>query len=169
MSIMSISFGFGDGFSVASATLVGQSLGAKRADMARIYSSICQRIALIISTVLFVLFIAFRHEIVSMFTTDQTIIQEGAVLMIIMAFTTHAQTSQVIITGALRGAGDAMYVALTSLLSIGIVRPALTWLLCYPVGLGLPGAWIGVMLDQFMRLAINWSHFKKGKWTTIKL
>ncbi len=169
MSIMSISFGFGDGFSVASATLVGQSLGSKRPDMARIYASICQRIALVISTVLFVLFIVFRHEIVAMFTTDQTIIQEGAVLMIIMAFTTHAQTSQVIITGALRGAGDAMYVALTSLLSIGIVRPALTWLLCYPVGLGLPGAWIGVMLDQFMRLVINWSHFKKGKWTTIKL
>lgn len=169
MSIMSISFGFGDGFSVASATLVGQSLGSKRPDMARIYASICQRIALIISTVLFVLFIVFRYEIVGLFTTDQIIIQEGAVLMIIMAFTTHAQTSQVIITGALRGAGDAMYVAMTSLLSIGIVRPALTWLLCYPVGLGLPGAWIGVMLDQFMRLGINFSHFKKGRWTTIKL
>ena len=169
MSIMSISFGFGDGFSVASATLVGQSLGAKRPDMARIYASICQRIALVISTVLFILFIVFRHEIVGMFTTDATIIQEGAVLMIIMAFTTHAQTSQVIITGALRGAGDAMYVAMTSLLSIAIVRPLLTYLLCYPVGLGLPGAWIGVMLDQFMRLVINWTHFQKGKWTTIKL
>ncbi len=169
MSIMSISFGFGDGFSVASATLVGQSLGAKRPDMAKLYASICQRIALIISTVLFVLFIVFRREIVGMFTTDTVIIQEGAVLMIIMAFTTHAQTSQVIITGALRGAGDTMYVALTSLLSIAVVRPTLTWLLCYPVGLGLPGAWIGVMLDQFLRLTINYTHFVKGKWTKIKL
>lgn len=169
MSIMSISFGFGDGFAVAAATLVGQSLGAKRADMARIYGSVCQRLALIVSTVLFVLFIVFRRQIVGLFTTDATIISQGAVLMIIMAFTTHAQTSQVIITGCLRGAGDALHVAMTSLLSIAIVRPILTWLLCYPVGWGLNGAWIGVMLDQFLRLVINWSHFKKGKWTTIKL
>ena len=92
-----------------------------------------------------------------------------SMIMIIMAFTTHAQTSQVIITGALRGAGDALHVALTSLLSIAIVRPILSWMLCYPVGWGLYGAWIGVMLDQFTRLGINWSHFKKGKWTKIKL
>ncbi len=169
MSILSISFGFGDGLAVASATLVGQSLGAKRADMARLYASVCQRIALIISTVLFILFIVFRKEIVGMFTTDAAIIEQGAVLMIIIAFTTHAQTSQVIITGALRGAGDAMYVAMTSLISIAIVRPGLTWLFCYPVGLGLIGAWIGVLVDQFLRLVINFSHFRKGRWTTIKL
>ena len=169
MSIMSISFGFGDGFGVASATLVGQSLGAKRADMARMYASICQRMALIVSTVLFAAFIIWRREIVGLFSTDATIISQGSMIMIIMAFTTHAQTSQVIITGALRGAGDALHVALTSLLSIAIVRPILSWMLCYPVGWGLYGAWIGVMLDQFTRLGINWSHFKKGKWTKIKL
>ena len=169
MSILSISFGFGDGLAIASATLVGQSLGAKRADMARLYASVCQRIALVISTVLFLVFIVFRREIVGLFTTDLAIIEQGAVLMIIIAFTTHAQTSQVIITGALRGAGDAMYVALTSLLSIAIVRPFLTWLLCYPVGLGLIGAWFGVLIDMFLRLIINFSHFKKDRWTKIKL
>ncbi len=169
MSILSISFGFGDGLSVASATLVGQSLGGKRPDMARLYASVCQRIALIISTILFVLFIVFRKECVALFTTDTAIIEQGAILMIIIAFTTHAQTSQVIITGALRGAGDAMYVAMTSLISIAIVRPTLTWLFCYPIGLGLIGAWIGVLADQFLRLVINFFHFRKGRWTTIKL
>ena len=169
MSIMSISFGFGDGFSVAAATLVGQSLGAKRPDKARIYGSICQRMALIISTGLFIAFILWRKPIVGLFTKDATIIEQGAIIMIIMAFTTHAQTSQVIITGCLRGAGDALHVALTSLLSIGIVRPLLTWLLCYPIGWHLPGAWIGVMLDQYLRLIINYIHFAKGKWTKIKL
>ena len=169
MSIMSISFGFGDGFGVASATLVGQSLGAKRPDMARMYASICQRMALVVSTVLFACFILWRQEIVGLFSTDATIISQGAMIMIIMAFTTHAQTSQVIITGALRGAGDALHVALTSLLSIAIVRPVLSWALCYPAGWGLYGAWIGVMLDQFLRLGINYHHFAKGKWTKIRL
>ncbi len=169
MSILSISFGFGDGLAVASTTLVGQSLGAKRSDMARLYTSICQRMALIVSTALFLVFIFFRRECVGLFTTDQTIIEQGAVLMIIIAFTTHAQTSQVVITGALRGAGDAFHVALTSLLSIAIVRPGLSWILCYPVGFGLYGAWIGVMMDMFLRLTINYTHFRKGKWTKIKL
>lgn len=169
MSILSISFGFGDGLAVASTTLVGQSLGAKRPDMARLYTSICQRMALMISSVLFFAFIFLRRECVGLFTTDQTIIAQGSILMIIIAFTTHAQTSQVVITGALRGAGDAFHVALTSLLSIAIVRPTFSWILCYPVGLGLYGAWFGVMMDMFMRLVINYAHFKRGKWTTIQL
>lgn len=51
---------------------------------------------------------------------------------------------------------------MTSQLSIAIVRPFLTWLIAFPLGGGLVGAWIAV-LDQFMRLSINFIRFKSGK------
>lgn len=94
-----------------------------------------------------------------LFTTDAVIIQDGAVLMIIMACTTHLQTSQVIISGSLRGAGDTRYVAVVSFLSIGIIRPLLTWLLCFPLGFGLIGAWVTLFLDQTLRFAANFVRF----------
>mgnify|MGYP002708087591 FL=1 len=44
MNLLTISFAFGDGLSVATSSLVGQSLGAKRKDMALIYSKVTQHI-----------------------------------------------------------------------------------------------------------------------------
>ena len=44
MNIITISFAFGDGLSVASVSLVGQSLGEKRPDLAKVYGGFCQRL-----------------------------------------------------------------------------------------------------------------------------
>lgn len=166
MNILSLSFSFGDGLSVAAASLVGQSLGARRSDMAIIYGKTAQRIAFAASTVLFFLFLFGRHMLMRLFTSDAEIIAMGTVILVITAFTTHAQTSQVVMTGSLRGAGDTKFVSLTAFLSIAIVRPMLTWLLCFVCSFGLPGAWIALLIDQFMRMSINLARFSKGKWTT---
>ncbi len=44
MNILTISFSFGDGLGIASSAMVGQSLGAKRGDIATIYGKSLQRI-----------------------------------------------------------------------------------------------------------------------------
>lgn len=166
MNIIGLSFSFGDGLSVAAASLVGQSLGARRSDMAMIYGKTAQRVAFAASTLLFFLFIFGRYFLMRLFTVEPEIIAQGAVIMIIIAFTTHAQTSQVVMTGSLRGAGDTKYVALTAFLSIAVVRPLLTWLLCIVCSVGLAGAWIALLIDQFMRMSFNLARFSHGKWTT---
>lgn len=169
MQILNISFAVGDGFSVAASSLVGQNLGAKRPDLSKLYVSICQRLALIVSTVIFFMFIFGQYFLVSLFTNDKQVIEEGAKILIIMAFTTHIQTSQVIVSGCLRGAGDTKYIAVVSFISVALVRPTLTWILCFPVGLGLIGAWIALLLDQSMRFISVFLRFLGGKWTKIKL
>lgn len=169
MNILNLSFAVGDGFSIAASSLVGQSLGAKRPDKAMLYASITQRLALIASTILFIFFIFGRTFLVSLFSNEAQIISQGSIIMIIIAFTTHSQTSQVIISGALRGAGDTKYVAKTSFISIAIVRPLLTYIFCFPLGLGLIGAWIAIFIDQNVRLIINFLRFRTGKWTKIDL
>lgn len=165
MNIINLSFAFGDGLSIASSSLVGQSLGGKRPDMAIVYGKVGQRMAFLISTVLFCIFVFGRDILIELFTNDPEIIALGAIIMVIIAFSTHVQTSQVVISGCLRGAGDTKFVAFTSFLSIGVVRPTLTWLLCFPLGLGLQGAWYALLIDQSMRFLINFERFKSGKWT----
>lgn len=169
MNILNLSFSFGDGFAIAASSLVGQSLGAKRPDMAIIYGKTGQRISFIISSLLFVFFIFSREMLVSLFSDEPTIIALGAGIMIIIAFTTHAQTSQVVISGCLRGAGDTVFVATTSFISVAIIRPILTYLLCFPLGLGLYGAWFALTVDQLIRLILNFIRFSSGKWTKITI
>lgn len=169
MNIINISFAFGDGLGIASSSLVGQSLGRKRADEAIVYGKTGQRIAFLVSTVLFFVFLFGGRFLVSLFSNEAEVLSLGAIIMVIIAFSTHAQTSQVVFSGCLRGAGDTKFVAFTSLISIGIVRPILTYVLCLPLGLGLIGAWIALIVDQSMRMLLSFKRFSSGKWTKIEL
>ena len=169
MNIINLSFCFGDGLSAAAASLVGQNLGAKRPDKAKIYGKTGQRMAFIVSTILFFIFILARKQIIMLFNSEEHIVSLGGTIMIIIAFTTHAQTSQTVYNGCLRGAGDTKFVALISFVSIALIRPALAWILCFPANLGLKGAWIALFADQTMRYILGKKRFDSGKWTKIKI
>lgn len=169
MNIINLSFAFGDGLGIASSALVGQNLGAKRPDVAIIYAKVGQRFALVVSVVLFGIFTAGNTFFVSLFSSDPQIIAMSRPLMVIIAFTTLWQISCVVLSGCLRGAGDVLYTAGISLVSIGIIRPIASWVLCYPLGLGLVGAWLGLMLDQLLRLLLVLIRFAGNKWTKIDL
>ncbi|MEG1631543.1 MAG: MATE family efflux transporter [Hydrogenoanaerobacterium sp.] len=169
INILNLSFSFGDGFSVAASSLVGQSLGEKRPDKAIIYAKVGQRFAFTVSVLLSLTFLAGNTLLVQIFSNDPQIIAMSRPLMVIIAITTLGQISTVVLSGCLRGAGDVLYTAWVSLLSIGIIRPLASWVLCYPMGLGLTGAWIGLLLDQMLRLFMVFLRFRGDKWTRVKL
>lgn len=169
MNILTLSFAFGDGLSIAASALVGQNLGAKRPDLSIIYGKTGQRLAFIISSIIFLVFLFGRSQLVSLFSSEPAIIALGANIMILAALGTHAQTSQVVMSGCLRGAGDTNYVAIVSLISVALIRPGLTWLLCYPLGFGLYGAWIALLVDQMFRVITSFKRFSGGKWSSIAL
>lgn len=169
MNIINLSFCFGDGFGIAASSLVGQNLGAKRPDLATLYGKVGQRLAFIASTVLVFIFLGGRYFLVSLFSDVPAVISLGASIIVIMALSTHAQTSQVVLSGCLRGAGDSKFVAVISLISIAIIRPSLTYILCFPLGFGLAGAWVSLLIDQVFRFFTSFIRFSSGKWSKIEL
>ncbi len=169
MHILSLSFCFGDGLTMAASALVGRSLGQKRPDLAVMYGKCAQRIGICIAVGLAAIFVTFAREIYMAFSRDGGIIEKGIPIIYMCAVITAGQISQVIFSGCLRGAGDTMFIALTSMISIGCIRPFLSWYLCYPAGLGLYGAWFGVIIDQYLRLILHGIRFSRGKWTKIEV
>jgi len=169
MNILNLSYCIGDGFSIAASSLVGQNLGAKRPDLSILYGKTGQRLAFIFSTILFAILILGRSFLVSLYSNTPEVIALGSTILIIIAFTTHVQTSQVVFSGCLRGAGDTSYVAMVSMISIALIRPIFTLILAFPLGLGLQGAWIALFIDQIFRFSAIFTRFAKGKWTKITL
>ena len=162
-------FSLGEGLGISAASLVGQSLGRKRPDVAVIYGRAAQRVGLLVSFALVLLFSFAGRPLMMMFTREEEIVLMGIQLLYITAAVSPAQVTQLIFSGSLRGAGDTKYVAYTSLISIGLVRPLTTYILCYPLGLGLIGGWISLLIDQYMRTVFATVRFSKGKWTKIKI
>lgn len=169
MQVMSITFSTGDGLSIATSSLVGQSLGAKRTDLAYIHGKVSQRIGMVISFSLAVLIILNRNLIISLFSSDPDIIKLGANILIILCFIIQFQIAQVITVGSLRGAGDVKFVAMLSLVSVTILRPLLTFFLAYTLNFGLYGAWFSVVFDQMIRYYVGRYRFKKAEWVKIEV
>lgn len=168
MNIVSLSFMTGQAFAVSATTLVGQSLGRRRPDMAEAYCSKARTTGLISALVFMVVFAVFGREIVSLYNSDPSIIETGAKIMLFVAFLQPFQTSQFIIAGGLRGAGDTKATALITFLTVLLLRPGLAILLVN-AGLGLYGAWIAFVSDQLTRSFLVLTRYNSGKWKLIKL
>ncbi len=169
MNILSISFSFGDGMQVAAVALIGQSLGAKNVDMAKTYGSICQNIGRMIAAVLAVVYLTCGGYLYNLFFSEPEIIAMGVEIMRVIVVVVLLQIAQVIYMGCLRGAGDVIYTTIASTVSVTIVRPIASYLLCYTAGLGIIGIWFGVCADQLVRFILTSLRFRSGKWTKIKI
>ncbi|MDE7187692.1 MAG: multidrug transporter, partial [Lachnospiraceae bacterium] len=76
---------------------------------------------------------------------------------------------QVVYMGCLRGAGDTLYTAVASTISVTFIRTIGSFLGGYVLGFGIVGIWLGVLADQVSRFIFASIRFKQGKWTQIKI
>ena len=169
MNVMNLSFTVGDGLGIASASLVGQHLGMQREDKSLVYGKVGQRVGLCYGVILLTAFTMFGRHIVGWFSDDASILQTGAILMAMLAVICPFQISQVIFSGCLRGAGDTRYMAVVSMFTVALLRPVLTYILVYPVAMGVVGAWVAILVDQIMRFVFSAVRFYSQKWCRVKL
>ena len=166
---MIITFTFGDGIGVAGTSLVGQNLGRKRPDISMLYGKISQRVALCVSAGIVVVLTLLRYPLVSLFSKEAHIIMLSANLLLILAVTQIFQTTSVVITGCLRGAGDTKFVAKVMIICVTILRPLIAFTAIHLLHFGLYGAWIATLLDTATRMICVYIRFASSKWAEIKV
>lgn len=168
MNIQALSFMTGQAFAVSATTMMGQSLGKRRTDMAQAYCSRTRKIGLVFSLILALIFGLFGGQIVGLYNSDTEIIRIGGQIMLFVACLQPFQSGQFIIAGALRGAGDTKSTAVIMFITVLLVRPVVAMLLIN-LGLGLYGAWIALVLDTLLRFTLVLARYNSGKWKLIKL
>lgn len=169
MNVMNLSFSFGDGMQVAAVALCGRSLGEGKPELAKMYGTVCQRIGNLISVVLAVLYLTCGSFLYHLFFEEEEIIAMGVAITKVLTVIVLLQIAQVIYMGCLRGAGDVLFTTVASTLSITIIRPVFSYVLCYACGFGLIGVWLGIVCDQLSRFILtNW-RFQSGKWMNIRI
>lgn len=169
MNLMNMSFSFGDGMQVATVALCGRSLGEGKPEQAKMYGTICQRMGNMISIALAVIYLLGGRWYFNMFFEEPEIVEMGVGIMKVLIMIVLFQIAAVIYMGCLRGAGDVMFTTLASTISITIVRPICSYVLCYGIGLGLIGIRLGIVCDVFLRAVLTSLRFKSGKWMRIKI
>lgn len=169
MSINSICYTPISGFGISAITLVGQSLGAKRVDLAKKSGWETMKFCLIIVLVLSLLLFIFAGKVMSIYTDDEAIIAIGARAIRLYCFSQPFVGITIILSNSLRGAGDIAYVMLTSFAGIWCMRIAITFALDYFLRIGLDAVWIATFMDFSVRSVLYIIRFRKGKWANIKV
>lgn len=170
MNIMGLSFSFGDGLQATAVALIGYSLGAKQPDKAKDYGNTCRMIGGVISVALAVIYFFGARPLMHLFfPKEPDIVDIGVGIMHVIIFVVILQIAQVIYMGCLRGAGDTLYTAVASAISVTVMRTLGSYIFGYTLGLGIIGIWIGVVADQLSRFVFASVRFRQGKWTEIKI
>ncbi len=169
MNIQSLTFMSGMAFQNSATTLMGQSLGRRRLDMADNYTRMTRNISFWISCIIGVILALFGGQIVNIYNSTPEIVEMGGKLLAIVAITQPFQSSQFVTTGALRGAGDTKYPAVVIFICTLIVRSVLGYIFVVQLNMGLIGAWFAIVVDQLLKTAMIFARYNTGKWRFFKL
>ncbi len=169
MNVQSMTFMMGQAFATAATTLMGQSIGKRRYDMAAVYMRRTRNVGIAASFVLMALMVLFNDQIIALFKNDPDIIRLGAPILWLLAASQPFQADQFIVTGGLRGAGDTRFPAVVTAVTVLGVRSLLAMLLINVFRLGLWGAWIALVADQLMRTLLVSVRYHNGRWKRLAI
>jgi putative MATE family efflux protein len=163
----------GAAFGTAAMTLVGQSLGAGRPDRAARSGWTAFNLGLVMMSVMGAIFFILAEPMFALFNPregQRAVIDAGVPVLRLVAFGMPPLASCIVLTAALRGAGDTRAPVLFTWLGFFVVRIPLAYLLTRPeYGLGLMGAWWAMLADLVVRGAFLLWRFAGGRWSTIRV
>ena len=154
----------GQAFANAATTLMGQSIGKHRYDMAAIYMQKVRTISVAASLLLTATLILFNKELIALYNSNEQVILAGSQVLILIAFSQPIQADQFVVSGGLRGAGDTRFTAFVMLITVLGVRSGFAIITVTFLNWGLWGAWIALISDQVVRTVLMGFRYNSGKW-----
>ncbi|MCS6829500.1 MAG: MATE family efflux transporter [Armatimonadota bacterium] len=169
MTAESIAFMPGLGYSMAATTLVGQSLGAKRPDVAARYAWMATAQACLIMTIMGVVFYVFAYPFARWFTHDSLVVEVSADYLRINAYSEPFLALAMVLSGAFQGAGDTRTPTGITFVTMWLLRLPLAYLLALTLGYGTHGAWWAMAASVMAAGLISALLFQRGGWKQVKV
>ena len=144
---ITISFLPAMGFSIAAATLTGQSLGAGRPDLAERTAWAAVRSAAVWMGAMALVFFFLGDRCCGSSPTTPTVHALGVPALRIVAVASTVWAIPIVLSGALRGAGDTRFPMWVSFITGWLIRVPLAYLFGITLGLGLSGVYLGMLGD----------------------
>ncbi|MEP6922420.1 MAG: MATE family efflux transporter [bacterium] len=154
------------GMANAAATMVGQSLGAKKPERAEravwragFYNMLC------LGTV-GLLFVLFARQIIGLFTVDPNVAPYGVDCLRIVASGFLFYAWGMVITQSFNGAGDTWTPTIINLFVFWLWELPLAYALAIVFGLGPRGVFLAIMISFSLLAFVSAIMFRRGRWKT---
>ena len=152
----------GYGLEEASTTLVGQSLGAGRRDLARSFARTTIGMAMLMMSLLAVAMYAFAPQMMAILSSDGEVVSLGARVLRIEAFAEALYAASIVGFGVCAGAGQTLVPTVLNFGTMWLVRIGLALILTPRYG--LTGYWISMCVELSLRGILFLIYVRSGHW-----
>ncbi|TCO74393.1 MATE family efflux transporter [Marinisporobacter balticus] len=169
LSIERLSFMPAVGMSIAAATLVGKTLGEKDIKKSLDTGYTVSFLGVIWGIFIGMFFICFPRHLLSIFTKELAIINLSVFAMFVAGFNQPFLNFMIVLSGALRGAGDTKAVMIITGLRAWTMFVPLCYIFTITLKFGVAGMWLAEITSFFVFSSILFNRFRKQKWVEIDL
>jgi len=155
------------GFGVGAQTLVGQSLGNAKRQLARRYGLEAARLATYFTIFLGAVFIAVPDLVIILITTNREVTEIARPILRIAGAAQIFYASGIVLAHALQAAGATVYVMLIEVLTHWVIFLPLCYFLGVRLGFGLPGAWCALPIYIISYSLLIYRKYRSDTWLTI--
>jgi putative MATE family efflux protein len=154
----------GNALSVANTTLVGRDIGRGDDLAAEHTMRYMLRLGWIVTALIGVCFVPLVPAVVSLYASEPEVSRQTCwLLWLNCAFLVVFPTTFILPNG-LRGAGDAKFAMITTIIGMLIFRIGLGYVFGVVFGWGIAGVWMGMFTDWMLRSALYWWRLQSGRW-----
>lgn len=157
----SISYTPAAGFAVAATAFIGQALGAKDKELAKLYLKQIMKGALGITAVCASILIFLPGPTMSLLTNNKEIIALSSIYLILMGIVQVPQNATGVLSGAMRGAGYTKVPMIIAGIGLWGVRVPLVLLVAYGLKLSIIAIWSVFCIDLTLRFVICFVMYKR--------
>ncbi len=154
------------GLGNASATLVGQNLGAGRPDRAEKSVWRASRFNAIFMSILGLASVALAPQIVGLFSSEPEVIRYGTSCIRILGIGYPVYAIGMIIIQAMNGAGDTYTPSALNFICFWLLQIPLAYWLAEPMEFGPNGVFISLIIAESTLTILSVLIFRRGKWKT---
>ncbi|MCL4685519.1 MATE family efflux transporter [Myxococcota bacterium] len=169
IALLSLSFMQAIGIGLAATTLVGRYKGAGSLDAALRSLVSALKLAVALALGIAALFLLAPRALIGLFTRDADVLALAGPLLALGAAFQLVDALQIVVGGALRGAGDTRWPFFVQTLLAWALRLPLVWLFAFVWEAGVIGAWYAEFVFVLaLAFALAW-RFRSGAWTKIAI
>ncbi|UVI30066.1 MATE family efflux transporter [Paenibacillus spongiae] len=164
MTISQYIYLFSAAIGMGTAIIVGRYVGAKLKDQAyrRVMKSVVWSLSITIAVDLVI--IAFREPLVNLFTDSAEVIRMTTQVILFSILLETGRSINLVFINALRAAGDAKFPVYMGFISMVCMSLPLGYLLVFKLDMGLPGVWIAIAADEWLRGIIMSHRWRSRVW-----
>ena len=157
MRLINVTSMTGHGVGIATTALVGRELGAGRKESARGYSIAGAMLAVAWAVMLSLVYLMAPVFWVELFTREPAVVDLAVALLLIGLLIQATDVLQMVLYGALRGAGDTRWPMYTSWVCCWLMGLPLAWFLAVYLNLGPRGIYAALAVE-FLVMGVTFLH-----------